>query len=137
MFELERQLGAQSNAEEMIIDLPYGSSSSVTFKRGTAVYLNSGVVTKCSGGVTPEYIVVETVSVSAATDKIKVYKILPNMVFRVALSAYSSTYDKVGAFVTFATDGLRVTATAANGYTNSGTVASTTSGMKPCDVQMM
>ena len=131
MFEIQRQLAGQSNAPEMLIDLPYGSSSSVTFKRGTAVRLSSGVVTKCSGDVTPEYIVAADVSVSAATDIIKVYKILPTMVFKTKLSAYSSTYNKVGKFVTFASDGLRVTATAASGFTNEGTVASTTATIVP------
>lgn len=125
MFKLQRQLAGQSNAPEMIIDLPYGTSGSATFKAGTAVRLNSGVVTKCSGDVCAEYIVVDTVSVSAAADIIKVYKILPTMVFETALSAYSDTYDKVGKFVTFASDGARVTATAAAGYTATGTVAST------------
>lgn len=127
MFKIERQLGGQANAPEMFLKLPYGSSSSATFKAGVAVRINSGVVTKCSGDVTPEFIVAQDVSVSAATDLITVFKILPNHVFRVPLQAYSSTYVKAGLFVTFHTDGAKVTATAASGYSNTGTVASTTS----------
>lgn len=126
-FKLERQLAGQSNAPEMFIELPYGSSSSATFKAGTAVRLNSGVVTKCSGDVKGEFIVAQDVSVAAATDKIKVYKVLPTMVFEVPLSAYSATYDKVGARVTFYSDGAKVTATAA---TNDGAYIVDTKGAK-------
>jgi hypothetical protein len=116
MFEVERQLAGQSNAPEMIIDLPYGSTTSATFKRGTAVYLSSGVVTKCSGDVAAQFIVVADVSVAAATDIIKVYKVLPTMVFKTKLSAYSASTVKVGKKNTFATDGARLTATAATNY---------------------
>lgn len=123
MFKLERRLTGGNNVPLMILEIATGTSSSTTWKEGTAVRLSSGVLTKCSGDVQAEYIVAQTVTTASTTAIVKVYKILPDMVFRVPLSAFGSTV-KVGAWLTIHSDGAKVTATAASGHT--GTVATTT-----------
>ena len=124
MFKIDRRLTGGNNVPLMILEIATGTATSTTWKEGTAVRLASGVLTKCSGDVQAEYIVAETVTTASATATVKVYKVLPDMVFRVPLSAFGSTV-KAGAWLTFYTDGAKVTATAASGHT--GTVASTTS----------
>lgn len=111
MFVIAKILGGRQNVAETL-ELP--CTAGTTYTVGEALVVTNGALAKASGGVAAKYIAAETYTApSTGARKLRCYRITPDMLFEAPLSAYSASTLKVGAKVTFGTDGLTLTATAA------------------------
>ena len=111
MFVISKILGGRQNVAETL-ELP--CTPSTTYTVGEALVVTNGALAKASGGVAAKYIAAESYAApSSGARKLRCYRITPDMLFEAPISAYSASTQKVGAKVTFGTDGLTLTATAA------------------------
>lgn len=111
MFAIVKILGGRQNVAETL-ELPCSGGKSYTV--GEALVVTSGALTVASGAVKPTYIAAESYTApSTGARKLKCYRVTPDMIFEVPISAYSASNQKVGASVQIGTDGLTLTATAA------------------------
>lgn len=111
MFVIAKILGGRQNVAETL-ELP--CTPGKTYTVGQALVVSSGALTGASGAVEAKYVAAETYTAPASgARKLRCYRITPDMVFEAAISAYSASAQKVGAKLQFATDGLTLTATAA------------------------
>lgn len=112
MFVISKILGGRQNVAETL-ELP--CTAGQTYTVGEALVVSGGALAKASGNVPAKYVAAETYTApSTGARKLRCYRITPDMLFEAPLSAYSATTVKVGAKVTFGTDGLTLTATAAD-----------------------
>lgn len=103
------------NADGAVLPFEKLPCSAITPKNGMAMVLTSGQLAKCSGATKPTYICVEEHdSAVTAGDEVTVVRVDDQTVYETELSA-AGTSLKPGDKVTIATDGLRVTATTADG----------------------
>ena len=110
MFSVAKMLGGRINVPETL-DLPVTAGQ--TYKVGEALVVTNGALTKASGDVKATYISKEEyVAPSTGARALKCFRVTPDMLFEVEITAFGAT-QKVGAKVTFGTDGLTLTATAA------------------------
>lgn len=112
-FKLERVLSAP-NFEQYEM---YPTTASETYKTGEVLTLTSGAVTKAgvSTDGTQKFICgADYVAPATGNKPIAVYRITPEMVFRVPSQADNSA-SAIGALVTLHTDALQVTATGTKG----------------------
>lgn len=111
MFVITKILGGRQNVAETL-ELP--CTPGTTYTVGEALVVTNGALAKASGGVVAKYVAAESyVAPSTGARKLRCYRITPDMLFEVPLTAFSASTVKVGARVTFGTDGLTLTATAA------------------------
>ncbi len=112
MFVITKILGGRQNVAETL-ELP--CTAGQTYAVGEALVVSGGALAKASGDVKAKYVAAETYTApSTGARKLRCYRITPDMLFEAELSAYSASTQKVGAKVTFGTDGLTLTATAAD-----------------------
>lgn len=110
MFVIAKILGGRQNVAETL-ELP--CTPSTTYTVGEALVVTNGALAAAKGDVQAKYVAAETyVAPSTGARRLKCYRITPDMLFEATLAAYGATV-KVGAKVTFGTDGLTLTATAA------------------------
>ncbi len=111
MFVIAKILGGRQNVAETL-ELPVTAGK--TYTVGQALTVASGALTAASGAVEAKYIAAESYTApSSGARKLRCYRITPDMLFEVGISAYSASTQKVGAKLQFSTDGSLVTATAA------------------------
>lgn len=111
MFAVAKIIGGRMNVPETL-ELPVTAGQ--TYKTGEALVVSGGALTKASGDVKATYIAKEDyVAPASGAKKLKCFRVMPDMLFEADISAFSATVQKVGAKVTFSTDGLSLTATAA------------------------
>lgn len=110
-FNVSRILGGRQNIPETLV-LPVTAGES--YAVGEALVAKSGKLTKATGDVAVNYISLE--SYSAPTEGARglaCFKVTPDMLFEVPVSAVDTAKQMLGAKVTIGTDGLTVTASAA------------------------
>lgn len=111
MFVISKILGGRQNVAETL-EIPCAAGQ--TYTVGEALVVSGGVLAKAAGAVKAKYVAAETYTAPATgARKLRCYRITPDMIFEAPLSAYAASTLKVGATVTFGTDGLTLTATAA------------------------
>ena len=94
-------------------------AASGTYEIGMALKIASGKLTKASGTDVATHICAENAKLTA-DGEIVAFPVTPAMIFEVPISAYSATTQVAGLKVTLATDGKRVTATAAENGSKAG-----------------
>ena len=94
--------------------LDYLPAGAITPKVGLALYQSSGLLALASGTNKPTYICMTEGPTLTSGDVIPVLRVTEDRVFETEFSA-SGTSINLGAKVTIATDGLRVTATTTSG----------------------
>lgn len=94
--------------------LDYLPAGAITPKVGLALYQSSGLLALASGTNKPTYICMTEGPTLTSGDVIPVLRVTEDRVFETEFSA-SGTSINLGAKVTIASDGLRVTATTTNG----------------------
>lgn len=113
MFSVAKILGGRQNVPETL-ELPVTAGK--TYTVGEALVVTSGALAQASGAAKVKYISMENYTAPATgARKLRCFRVTPDMLFEVPLSAYSATTLKVGATMTIGADGLTVTATAAEG----------------------
>lgn len=90
-----------------------------TYEIGMALKIASGKLTKASGTDVVTHICAQNVTLSAEGELVA-YPVTGAMLFEVPTSAFSASTQVVGLKVTLATDGKRITATAAEGGSKAG-----------------
>lgn len=108
MFKLSRSVGTPIPPFDYI---PATSAEAITL--GEALVLSSGLLTKCSGANTPEFIAVAAATGDGATP-IPVMRINETIELETTLAASGTSLD-IGDKVTIHTDGAQVTATTTSG----------------------
>lgn len=110
MFTLKRIVNGRVNVSEPIL-MDSGVTSATTFTAGTAVAFVSGKLTVVGGDKTAEYVVYDTTTCSAATDKVPLLLVTTDMLFEAPLSA-APTGMVIGGKYQLDSEGKKVTATA-------------------------
>ncbi len=109
MFSVAKILGGRQNVPETL-ELPV--TAGTAYSVGEALVLTSGKLTAASGDVDVKYISLENYTApDSGARRLKCFRVLPDMLFEVPLSAYAATVVP-GAKVTIGSGGLTVTATA-------------------------
>lgn len=110
MFEIAKILSGRQNVPETLEMPTLGGEK---YSVGEALVISSGAVTKAAGDVDVKYISMENYAApSSGARKLKCFKVLPDQLYIVKTSAFSSSTQKPGLSVTISSDGLGVTATA-------------------------
>ena len=125
MFKLVKILGGRMNVPE-IIELEAGSSTQSTetvFKAGKALMhsASTGILTAATGSASAEYICAENKK-TVGVEKLKVYKVTPDMLFEVDVSAVP-TSAVPGKHYTIDETGEKMTATVVTVATTSSSIS--------------
>jgi len=109
MFKLLKNDYGSNNVGETEL-MP--ATNSVAYKKHMALAISSGAMVIASGDVTATHICLED-KTGASGGTVLCYPISNGMIFETKLQGYSATTQKPGLSVTFHTDGLQITSTAA------------------------
>lgn len=124
MFKLVKILGGRINVPE-VRTISVKAAAAATYAAGTPVSVSASGIAKLSSSTTTyaSYIIAEDVTFSGTTTKqdVKVYDILPGMVFETKLSAALTLANgNVGTQFQIDSTGTKMTATAADPSAQSG-----------------
>ncbi len=89
-------------------------AASTTFHIGDALVLASGVLSKATGAVTPEYICVAEITTPTGGGEIPVVAVEKDAVYETTRAVAASASD-IGTKYTIHTDGAQITATSTSG----------------------
>lgn len=117
MFKLKNVLNGRCAAPD-VIEISTGTQEAeITFNAGDAVCFASGALTKCSGDVSAEFIIVNKTTIAASgVGTVLVYRVTPDMVFEAPLNDYDSSTHILGNNLKFHTDGAQIGKVAASKY---------------------